>query len=262
VLETKQGLSAARNRGWQEAAGQYVAYVDNDCKMPPGWVDAVINIMHTVAPYCFGGPYLAYYLTEKPRWFKDVYGSNVQADQAEFLGENKYLTGGNIVFQKSVLQTLNGFSSTFGMNGKKVGYADVTELLIRLRVQYGTNTLYFSPDVFLYHLVRPEKMQVRWVFTKNWASGRSHQRMWASTLTEKNRGVVLTFLVNSLGIVLNLIKVSVRILTIWRRNRELYPYVENYFYEVVAWYIREIAKAYEEIASLFTKPDPEPDATG
>ena len=31
-LEEEQGLSHARNRGWRESRGVYVAYVDDDCR--------------------------------------------------------------------------------------------------------------------------------------------------------------------------------------------------------------------------------------
>ena len=34
VLETRQGLGYARNRGWQEARGEFVAYIDDDARAP------------------------------------------------------------------------------------------------------------------------------------------------------------------------------------------------------------------------------------
>ena len=37
-FEPNQGLSHARNRGWREAMGEYVAYIDDDCKVPGQWL--------------------------------------------------------------------------------------------------------------------------------------------------------------------------------------------------------------------------------
>jgi len=37
VVENRLGLSYARNRGWNEAVGQYVAYIDDDAKACSDW---------------------------------------------------------------------------------------------------------------------------------------------------------------------------------------------------------------------------------
>jgi glycosyltransferase involved in cell wall biosynthesis len=41
VHEPQRGLLAARQRGYREATGAYVAYVDADTRMPEGWFDRV-----------------------------------------------------------------------------------------------------------------------------------------------------------------------------------------------------------------------------
>ena len=53
-LETRQGLSHARNRGWQEAKGLYVAYIDDDCKVPEQWLTIAMKIIDRIAPTAFG----------------------------------------------------------------------------------------------------------------------------------------------------------------------------------------------------------------
>ncbi len=248
ILETEQGHSAARNRGWREARAPYVGYVDDDCKIPSGWVDAAIEIIHTVKPLCFGGPYLAFYLNEKPKWFKDSYGSHVQADRAGYLTRaDQYLSGGNIIFRRATLAALGGFSTDFGMVGKKIGYGDETELLVRLRATYDLGTLYFSPDVFVYHLVRPEKMKWRWILKNNWASGRYYQRMVLLHSVEKQR--LYTFLVASKRTFLAIAKIIYSILLIQRRNRTKYPYPQNFLYEVTMNHIREMAMIYEKVVT-------------
>ncbi len=41
VTEPAKGLTRARQRGYLEATGEYVAYIDADTRMPPGWFNRV-----------------------------------------------------------------------------------------------------------------------------------------------------------------------------------------------------------------------------
>ena len=44
VKEANQGLSYARNRGWKEAKGEYIAYIDDDCKADNNWCKHICPI--------------------------------------------------------------------------------------------------------------------------------------------------------------------------------------------------------------------------
>ena len=52
IREPLQGLSNARNRGWREAQGRYVAYIDDDAIASVGWVAAICDFIArcSVAP--------------------------------------------------------------------------------------------------------------------------------------------------------------------------------------------------------------------
>lgn len=55
LQESKPGLAHARNRGWREAHGEYVAYIDDDARPPRDWLKAAERLIHEMDPEVFGG---------------------------------------------------------------------------------------------------------------------------------------------------------------------------------------------------------------
>ena len=45
IKEKQQGLSYARNTGWQKAKGAYIAYIDDDCEVPETWLAVALNVI-------------------------------------------------------------------------------------------------------------------------------------------------------------------------------------------------------------------------
>ncbi|HVM73238.1 MAG TPA: glycosyltransferase family 2 protein [Anaerolineales bacterium] len=232
-LETNLGLAYARNRGWQEAHGEYVAYIDDDCKVPPAWLSAAFRMIEQVRPAAFGGPYYAFYDSPKPAWFKDEYGSHVQSNTLRPLQAGEYLDGGNMFLRLDVLQGLGGFNTAYGMKGSKVGYGEETELIDRLHTVKDYR-VYYSPNVFVYHLVSARKMKL-WTNARiNFLNGYYFAKI-ADRSHNNNR------LVDAYRILKVLIKI-VKSLT-WDlliRNRQRYPLFQNYCYEVSFQFFEEL----------------------
>lgn len=177
--EARQGLSLARNRGWQEAKGDYVGYIDDDCKAPEHWLATAKMIIQTVAPTVFGGPYFAFYATHKPPWFKDSYGSNVPSNKAHVCVDSQ-LTGGNLFIRRDLLAATGGFNATFGMIGPKSGYGEESELFQRIRHYQADAIFYYDPALYVRHLVRPAKMNLSWQLRNRFVHGRYNYRVYAA----------------------------------------------------------------------------------
>ena len=242
--ELRQGLSHARNRGWHEAQGDYIAYIDDDCKAPPHWLATAQKIIQDVAPTGFGGPYLAFYKTAKPAWFKDEYGSHTPYPTATFLNAAPdALHGGNLFLQRQVLAQVGGFDPKLGMVGTEQAYGEETALLRHLRVTVPEARFYFEPDLYLYHLVRPEKMQLGWLVRDHFARGRALNRVY-NKANSSNRYwglsacymLLLAALVISDGVVFALL-----------RRRSQYPYIQNYWYESSLDHIKTLGRLYQEL---------------
>ncbi len=230
VIETSQGLSHARNRGWREARGMYVAYTDDDCKLPPDWLATAHRVIDERAPAALGGPYFAFYMTPKPAWFKDSYASHDQGDEARVLGPDEYLDGGNVFVRRDVLVALGGFDPGLGMAGKRVAYGEETDLIKRLRAADPDALVWYDPALYVLHLVKPHFMSLRWLVRQRFAGGRDWYKLsHSASPPSKSRRAVLQSLrqlgYHGVQFGLDLAR------GLLRRDQAQYPTFQNYLYE-------------------------------
>ncbi|WP_119069690.1 glycosyltransferase family 2 protein [Aggregatilinea lenta] len=230
VLETAQGLSHARNRGWREARGTYIAYTDDDCKLPPDWLANARRVIEDRAPAALGGPYFAFYMSPKPVWFKDSYASHDQGSEARALGPDEFLDGGNIFVRRDLLAALNGFDPGLGMAGGRVAYGEETDLIKRLRAADPDALVWYDPALVVLHLVKPRLMNLRWLMGQRFAGGRDWYKLnHSDSPPPKSRRAVLQT-VRQLGY--HGIQFGLDLARgLLRRDRTTYPAFQNYLYE-------------------------------
>lgn len=239
ILETKQGLSHARNCGWKEARGEYIAYIDDDCKAPEQWLEVAKKVIERVKPTVLGGPYYAFYASEKPVWFKDEYGSHTQGNKARPLQDGEYLDGANFFIRKDILELLGGFNPELGMSGNKIAYGEETALVENIRKKIPREIIYYEPKLYVYHLVTPKKMILSWNLWNRFISGlyASHaldMKMRQKSIIKKLLYRILRFIHGILLIGVFFYDVVIGALF---RSRSRYPCFQNYFYEHSLKYI-------------------------
>jgi glucosyl-dolichyl phosphate glucuronosyltransferase len=248
IFEPKVGLSNARNRGWQEARGKYVAYIDDDTRLPPHWLQRALKIISTEAPIAFGGPFYAQYNTPKPEWYKDEYGSYLFADKVGYMEKEGCITGGNMFIKQEILAQLNGFPVDMGMNGKKAGYAEETQLLRRMVDMYG-KCLYFDPELFIYHIVSPKKMRLISHLRIQYASGRDYQFAIYKGQRLRLRSILHEIFNLLLAIVYEIIRALAR-------DKKKYPYFQQYIVDKTSRKVLELGIQYARLKTYFNhKPD-------
>lgn len=147
VMEPVLGLSSARNRGWREARGRWVGYLDDDAKPVETWLEVARRIIAERSPEIFGGPFLPFYDLPKPDWFKDEYGSRVLAGAARELDVYETLSGSNFFILRGLLEKHGGFKSEFGMTGNKIAYGEESELQIRIRQADPSVRSFYDPGL-------------------------------------------------------------------------------------------------------------------
>lgn len=171
VFEKKQGLSNARNRGWQEAKGEYIAYIDDDAKADADWISRLLDIINSVhpRPIAIGGPVYAWYEIDPPFWFLEKYVTQDIGRKTGFVEGRVGFQGPNMVFHKELFNNYGGFRTDLGMIGNKMGMGEETEICSRF---YKKNPyFYFDSALKVYHWVPKEKMKLWYQLRRSYSSG-------------------------------------------------------------------------------------------
>ncbi len=247
-FEPRQGLSHARNRGYQEARGAYVGYIDDDSKAPENWLATAQEIIDTVGPGMFGGPYFAFYNTPKPRWFRDAYGTHEEGDQARIVPAvaYAYLSGGNVFFRRSLLDATDGFDASLGMVGDKVAYGEETALQRYIQATMPDELVYYDPRLCTHHLVQAHKMRLGWSARQRFVVGRYIYQVFGDWLTvaDGRRALLIRAARTLLAFGLDLGWGAMR------RDRARYPFYQNYLYERSFLHLESLGKLYEHYCQI------------
>jgi glycosyltransferase involved in cell wall biosynthesis len=236
----ERGLPKARVYGAARARGAVIGYLDDDAKPCAGWLKRAAEIVDRLNPVCFGGPFFAFYETPKPRWFKDEYGSFTHGSEARYLSVGEFLCGGNIFFRRDALAAAGGFDPDFCAGTDAFAYGEEGVPQLRLRDKLPTDPFYYDPELFILHLVRPERMNVWRGVREAFEMGRGYGKLSLGGRVETRRLPFARRLVAQ-GVQFGL---KLVLLTPFR-DRRAFPHWENFVYENAAREIRAAGTFYE-----------------
>lgn len=173
-VETRQGLSLARNLGLGQSKGDFVAYLDDDVLVPQDWVENAIGLIRAHQPKLdgLGGPLFPFYTTPKPGWYEDEYSIQMGARQETyFLNPGKSFIGANMVWQKGLLLEIGGFKPEFGYVGGTQTLGEETDAFHRAWLTKPDARFLFSPALWVKHWVPPEKMTLAFRVNRQFKNG-------------------------------------------------------------------------------------------
>ena len=122
VHEPKKGLTKARQRGFAEATGDILAYIDADTRMPDYWFDVVEKeFLKNPNLACLSGPYYYYDIPAHNRIGVTLYWWLLGMPSYLIMG---YMTiGGNFIIRKDVLERMSGFDTSIAFYGEDTDIA-------------------------------------------------------------------------------------------------------------------------------------------
>jgi glycosyltransferase involved in cell wall biosynthesis len=175
VFEPKKGLSHARNRGINESKSDWIAFIDDDAKAHPNFVEVALDTIQNYDFDCFGGFYNAWFRHgPPPSWLPKDFGTNRTwlPDKLGELPPDKEFSGGVCAYRKQVVIEAGLFPTFLGMQGDKIGYGE--ENYIQRRIRELGYKVGFNPNLQIDHEVRKEKLTVRWHLFRSFAIKRDH----------------------------------------------------------------------------------------
>jgi glycosyltransferase involved in cell wall biosynthesis len=245
VTEPALGLSVARNRAAAEAAGVWLAYLDDDAIPTPDWLERAAEIIRIHAPDLFGGPFYPYYTSPKPAWFLDRYGSGGYGAQARWLTADEYLFGANLFIRRKMVLEVGGFPLQLGLRGEGLFYGEETGLQYLLRRENSSLRVYYAPQLAIRHWVAPFKMSISGRVRQRWAEGRSGYLAFRQA-SDRVR------LVHLIGFAV------MPVVLLWRftggfllRDRRRFPAWQNYVYEAALNDVATWGKLYQRLRSIW-----------
>jgi glucosyl-dolichyl phosphate glucuronosyltransferase len=177
VYESVQGLSKARNTGWQTSPSAYIAYLDDDAIPCKGWVEAILNVFETVRPQpvSIGGPIYPLWEIPRPDWITPVMETLFTmldgGETPRWFSDHEYPWGANVIYRRDALEKVGGFCEQLGRNGQSLLSGEETLLNATLKAQ--GEGFYYSPQAAVSHWVPKERINPDWLIQRSYWQGYS-----------------------------------------------------------------------------------------
>ena len=175
VLESNKGLSFARNRGIRESSGKIIAYIDDDVKLKPGYLEAIYNFFTTHPSAAgMGGKTLPQFPDcDPPEWLspylKGITGTVDYGNQMKrFSRRMKYPGGCNMAYTKDILVKAGGFNNELKARADdKYIFGQVAKI---------NSEVWYVPEAFSLHNITAERLSFN-SFKKLYLKGGNEEKI-------------------------------------------------------------------------------------
>ena len=163
VVETEQGLSAARNKGIKEAKGDIIIYVDDDALVDTNYISSFAeHFANNPTTMAAGGPIEPLYETQEPEWMSPYTKALLTAwmnygKEVRNYPNGKYPGGGNAAYRKVVFDKVGLFNTELGRKGTALFASEEKDIFDKMRA-LGMQVKYL-PTPVLHHIIPQAKLE-------------------------------------------------------------------------------------------------------
>lgn len=168
VLETKQGIVPARNRGVNEAAGEWIAFFDDDQLAEPRWLVEAWKLAHEKEAECIGGPVALHLPPGSQRELQPtvrmLLGESAWSEVPAPYDAKRCPGAGNLLIRKDWVLKLGAFDQAFNTRGED------TDLFLRLLAAGGTG--WYAPAAVVKHVMTSQRLEDSYILRlAQWMGG-------------------------------------------------------------------------------------------
>lgn len=172
------GLSRARNTGWKNAFGKYIAYLDDDAIAGANWLQSITDKFKSIAPQpmSVGGKITPIWEAQRPEWLlkeMETYINIIDwSEEPMFLTDDRfYLSGSNVSYMRKILEKSKGFNTSLGRKG--LSLLSNEEIAMQKYLRRHNLAIWYDPEICIQHHVKPQCLSKRWFYRRFYWQGAS-----------------------------------------------------------------------------------------
>jgi GT2 family glycosyltransferase len=170
----RRGLSGGRNTGVSHAVGDVVAFLDDDARAQPDWLERLAAGYSSPSVMGVGGTVAPVWPGQRPPWLPPEFDWVVGCTFAGMPTSSapvRNLIGANMSFRREALDTVGGFTDGLGRVGARPLGCEETELGIRLRRWRAGVQLRYEPAAVVHHRVTGDRVAWGYFCARCYAEG-------------------------------------------------------------------------------------------
>jgi glycosyltransferase involved in cell wall biosynthesis len=182
VLEYEQGLTPARRRGVRETRAPWVAFVDDDNFLEPGWLDAIADTIRLRPDAgAIGGRVVLDWERPPPTIFKRFGFCFAEQDPGGVARELDNLVGAGMVVRREALVECGWLERP--LLADRVGKRLISggDVEIAQRIRGAGYPLWFTPEAMLRHRIPASRVSWHYLIRVNYGLGGSEALVGALT---------------------------------------------------------------------------------
>jgi glucosyl-dolichyl phosphate glucuronosyltransferase len=175
MYEPLLGLNLARNTGWKNAYGEYVAYLDDDAIASSQWLESILEGFETIKPVpgCVGGKIEPIWDGKRPDWLTDqleIYLAVLNLSLEPVLSyKQQVLAGVNMAISKQDLKDIGGFHPDLDRRGSNL--LSNGDVLVQLKIMRRGKACYYHPKIVVQHHIHADRLTKEWFIKRMYWEG-------------------------------------------------------------------------------------------